>query len=316
MTNEQEEKKQGIKSLLKRDVWSPESSKKIKSFFKKIFKIFPTALYITASMLVVIMAVSFLIDEYYYSYEPKNDLSSGTEDNLSSDEEYSFCNVSGIELYGTLSTYIDENVEEIQSSSYDVYSSIETADADNTIKAIILEIDSYGGSPVAGEEVALALKRAQKPTIAVIRGAGTSASYMAASGADKIFASKNSDVGGIGVTMSYLDYSEQNKRDGLDYVSLSSGKFKDYGNPDKKVTAAEKNLFMRDINILHQNFINLVAENRGISVEKVKALADGSTMPGEMALENGLIDYIGGFSEVEKYLTDLLGERVVICWAE
>ena len=60
-----------------------------------------------------------------------------------------------------------------------------------------------------------ALKKANKPTITLIREGGASAAYMADSGADKIFASKNSDVGNIGVTMSYLDYVQKNKKDGL-----------------------------------------------------------------------------------------------------
>jgi len=141
-----------------------------------------------------------------------------------------------------------------------------------------------------------------------------SAAYMAASGADEIFASKNSDVGSIGVTMSYLDYVKQNEKEGLTYIPLASGKFKDTGDPDKILTREEKDLLMRDIDIMHQNFVRMVAENRNLEIEKVAQLADGSSMLGEMALENGLIDRIGGMFEVEEFLKNKIGGEVDICW--
>jgi len=167
---------------------------------------------------------------------------------------------------------------------------------------------------VAGEEVAIALKNAKKPTIALIREGGASAAYMVASSADKIFASKNSDVGGIGVTMSYLDYVNKNQKEGLTYISLNSGKFKDTGDPNKSLSQEEKNLLMRDINILHDNFIKMLSENRNLDIEKVKKMADGSTMLGEMALQNGLIDQIGGMFEVKDYLKEKIGEDAEVCW--
>jgi len=236
------------------------------------------------------------------------------------EDEIGNCNVYGIELHGELLTYIpsanfDEgNITEDQTASENIIYAIEEAEKDENIKAIILEVDSYGGYPVAGEEVAIALKKANKPTVALIREGGASAAYMAASGADKIFASQNSDVGSIGVSMSYLDNTQQNLKEGLNYVSLSSGKYKDTGDPNKPLSQEEKNLLMRDVNILHQNFIKMVAENRNLDTEKVKLLADGSTMLGEMALQNGLIDQIGGMFEVKKFLKEKIGEDVEICW--
>ena len=71
---------------------------------------------------------------------------------------------------------------------------------------------------------------------------------------------------------------------------------------------------MRDIEIIHQNFIKAVAENRNLDINKVKAMADGSSMLGEMALQNGLIDKIGGESEVKEYLKEKIGDEVEICW--
>jgi len=208
----------------------------------------------------------------------------------------------------------DGNSLSDQTASENIVYSINEADSDPNIKAIILEIDSYGVSPVAAEEVSNVLKNAKKPTAVLIREGGISAAYWAATGADKIFASKNSDVGSISVTMSYLDNVRQNQKEGFTFNQLSSGKFKDTGDPNKTLSTEEIKLLMRDVTIIHQNFIKAVAENRNLDIKKVEDLADGSTMLGEMALENGLIDQIGGLFEVKEYLKEKIGEEAEICW--
>lgn len=251
--------------------------------------------------------------------ESTNKIASVLSNNTDSEE--SECNVYGINLRGELVTYtLPENFDEElnhltdETSSEEITIAIQEYNKVDSVKAIILEIDSYGGYPVAGEEVANALKNAKKPTVVLIRSAANSAAYMAASGADRIFASKNSDVGGIGVTMSYLDNSKQNNQEGLTFVPLSAGRFKDVGNPGRPLSQEEKNLLMRDVNIMHKNFIKLVAENRKLDIEKVSKLADGSSMLGEMALENGLIDEVGGMREVEEYLKGVVKGGVEVCW--
>lgn len=222
------------------------------------------------------------------------------------------CNTADIKLQGVLYTYLVEEDKDAVSSA-DIVKAIEEADHNADIKAIILEIDSGGGSPVAGEEIANALKGAQKPTVAVIRQSGASAAYWAATGADRIFASSLSDVGGIGVTMSYLDNAGKNTKDGLTYNSLSSGIYKDAGDPEKPLTVEERAFFERDIKIAHEMFISEVAENRHLDIEKVRVMADGSTKMGDAALSNGLIDQIGGIPEVKEYLKGVVDEETTFC---
>ena len=158
-----------------------------------------------------------------------------------------------------------------------------------------------------------AIKRMTKPTIAVIRESGVSGGYIIASGADKIYASEISEVGGIGVTMSYLDYTQMNRIDGLTYQQLSSGKFKDTGDPDKILTAEEKVLLMRDVRIMHDAIVKMIADNRGLDIAEVEKLSDGSTMLGLMAKENGLIDGIGDLYSVEDLIMDELGTDLEMC---
>lgn len=238
-----------------------------------------------------------------------------TEDNQEEN-----CNVSGIELHGFVDTYISQSTDEDSTTvpdataSEEVVGAINLAEKDEKIKAIILEIDSYGGYPVAAEEIAGAMKRATKPTVALIRKAGVSAAYWSATGADIIFASAISDVGGIGVTSSYVDNSKKNMKDGITFNSLIAGALKDAQNSDKPLTEAERKVIMRDVYIIHDNFINAVATNRNLDSNKVRALADGSSVLGEAALKNGLIDKIGGIDEVKDYLKEKIGEDIEICW--
>ncbi len=283
---------------------------KIKNKKQKIFR----TIKVIVVVAVVLASAIIIKDEVVWQFgsQPSGDNNNTQKNN---------CNVAGIVLHGSVVTYIspadydtDGNLLVDQTASENVVNAISEAEKDENIKAIILEIDSYGGSPVGAEEVANALKNAKKPTVALIREAGDSAAYWVATGANKIFASKNSEVGSIGVTMSYIDNVKQNQKDGFTYNQLSSGIFKDAGDPDKALSDEEVKLFMRDINILHQNFIKTVAVNRNLDIKKVESLADGSTMLGEMALKNGLIDQIGGETEAIEYLKNQIKAHPQICW--
>jgi len=268
---------------------------------KKILKIIAIVIIVVGCSITIKDELVWQLGEEYY------------EDSYYEEESYEggYCNTAILDLKG----YMDiEEYEDGDVGSSDIVWAIEDADESEDIKAIILDIDSSGGYPIAGEEISNALSRADKPTVALIRSIGASSAYWAAVGADTVFASANSDVGSIGATMSYLDYDRQNKIDGLTYNSLSSGKFKDTGDPDKGLSYEEKQYLMRDINILADNFIEAVAKKRGLSIGEVTALADGSTVLGEKALEVGLIDEIGDLYAVKQYLGDLIGEEAVICW--
>lgn len=286
---------------------------KLKKFFKVVF------------IIIIFLACFITIkDQIEYTFG----LGYWADDSMSGDTEIdgtSYCvdneNVQGFLIEGTLVTYIPEpyNTDPSQysdsmTSADDIVYQIREAEKDDKIKVILVQIDSTGGESTAAKEIADALKESTKHTVAFIREFGASAAYWAASGADVIFANNTSNVGGIGVTMSYLDYSDKNQQEGLIYQQISSGKFKDTGDPDKVLTTEEKELLQRDVDILHNLFVDEVATNRNLDKQKVAVLADGSTMMGQMALDNGLIDRIGDQYDVEDYLQEKLGEEVKICW--
>ncbi len=270
----------------------------LSSKIKKIVKI--TSIVILAVTVIIFWVVvsCLFIDEWPSNNKDKSD-----------------CNVANIKLYGDLYTYVKETDDcKDCASSEEVVNQIRDAEANNDIKAILLTIDSTGGNPVAAEEIANTLKQASKPTVALIRSSGDSGAYFAATGAERIFASDMSDVGSIGITSSYVDNSKKNQKDGLTYNSLSLGKYKDTGNPDKPLTDEEKKMILNDLQVGYDIFIKNVANNRHLDIEKVKVLADGNSMDGQKALDNGLIDQLGSLSDVETYLANKIGgETLYVC---
>jgi protease IV len=209
------------------------------------------------------------------------------------------CNIAVVPLVGAMTTFdggtwSDVDFEDVFLVSADhVLEKIDQARRDRNIKGVLVRIDSGGGMPVAGEMIANELERLSKPSVALIRTAGVSSALLASTGADVTIASRFADVGGIGITMSYLDRSRKNTLDGLEFISLTSAPFKDYMDPDRPLDDAERALAERDLQILHDEFVRQVAENREMDLEVVEALADGSSMPGSLALEHGLIDQLG-----------------------
>lgn len=226
------------------------------------------------------------------------------------------CNTSGIKIRGTLMTYVPDSPDYVDyTSSEDILNKIEEANDNDDIEYIVIEVDSAGGSTVFGEEVSLAIKESVKPVFAYIREIGSSAGYWSISSADKIFASKNSTIGSVGVTASYLSNYDKNTKDGLKYERIvSPGGYKDIGSPDKILTNKEKDILQRDVDIIYNYFIEQIAENRHLSIEQVKSFSDGSNVLGDKALELGLIDYIGNLSDVKYHIYQESGEYPEICW--
>ena len=242
---------------------------------------------------------------------------------------YAYCNILRVPVYGSVVTIRPETLPQdpaepasadplMFDSSYAVSSEIEdtlrAASADPSIRGLLIDVDSGGGGSVAGDEIAKAIRRFGRPSVSVIHEVGASSGYLVASAADMIFASEVSTIGSIGTTYSYADYSKQNAQEGITFHQLSSGPYKDILNPDKPLTEAERALIMRNIKIDRDNFVERVAEYRHQPIENIDALADGSAMLGEAALESGLIDQIGGTEEALAYLEQAIGEPAAVCW--
>jgi protease-4 len=194
-------------------------------------------------------------------------------------------------------------------SSPNLIDLIKQADEDKNIKAIIFEINSPGGTPVATEEIATAIKKVKKPTVAVIRETGASGAYWVATATNHIFASRLSVTGSIGVLASYVDFSGFMKDHNITYNRIVGGEYKDVGSPLKPLTAEERKLFEHVIDITHEEFIGAVAANRKMPRAEVEKLANGFVYLGIEAQQLGLIDEIGDMDTALAYVEKKIGEK-------
>jgi protease-4 len=234
------------------------------------------------------------------------------------------CTVASIPLHGELLATAggyDGMVDQNQMSTADtIVDEIHAADADSSVHAIILDVDSPGGSPVAGDEVARALQEASKPTVVVMHDQGASAAYWASAGADHIVASPISDVGSIGVTMSYTEQAGANKENGSRWIGIASGDYKDAGNPDRPLTNTEKEYFQTQVDAVYQYMLDRISTMRPVRTrEQYAELADGRSYLGSEAVNLGLVDQVGGVAEALAYVEHTIGLRTggaVLCTAK
>jgi protease IV len=187
-------------------------------------------------------------------------------------------------------------------SSEDIVNFIESANENSKVKVILLEINSPGGSAVASDEIASAVKKSKKPVIALIREAGASGGYWIASAAKHIIANRMSITGSIGVVSSYLEFSGLMDEYGVGYERLVAGERKDLGVPFKKLSLQEKEIFQKKLDRIHNFFVLEVAANRGMDVSDVKNLATGEFFLGVEAFEFGLVDQLGDKDSAKEYI--------------
>ncbi len=187
-------------------------------------------------------------------------------------------------------------------SSEEIINQIDRAEKNPEVKAIILDINSPGGGPVASEEVMLRIKNSNKYTVAVIREIGTSGAYWIASAADRIYARPMSITGSVGVTGSYIEWAGLMDKYNVKYVELHSGKYKEVGNPYKNLTTEEFFVLEKSIDQMYVYFLDSVAENRLLTPQQKEGIQNSEFFTGKDAKELGLIDDFGGKDEAIKFV--------------
>lgn len=192
-------------------------------------------------------------------------------------------------------------------SSNELVRDIEALDKDSSVKGIIFEIDSPGGTAVASQEIANAIGRLNKTNYALIREVGASGAYWVASASDKIIASPVSITGSIGVIASYLQFSELFEKYGVTYERLVAGNSKDIGSSFRELTDNERELLQRKIDLMHLFFIKEVAKNRNLDENYVKNISTGEFYLGSEALDLGLVDVLGDRKLAVELMEEELG---------
>ena len=177
---------------------------------------------------------------------------------------------------------------------------------DPRAKALIVRIDSPGGTFVGGEALYQALREVavQKPVVAVMGGVATSAGYMAALAADHIFARHGTITGSIGVMVQTADVTALLDKLGVSAEAIKSGPLKSVPSPLEPLTDRAREATQSIIDDMHALFTALVAERRGLADERARELADGRVYSGRQALELALVDGIGGEAAARDWLTE------------
>jgi protease-4 len=170
---------------------------------------------------------------------------------------------------------------------------------DSSIKAIIIHVNSPGGGVAASEEIYREVKRIRsekkKKIVVSIETVGASGAYYVASGCDKIYADQGSIVGSIGVIAQWVNYGDLLKWAKLKDVVIKTGEFKDTGNPSRDLTPNEQVYMQALIDNMFGQFVQAVADGRGMRVEDVKSIANGKVWTGQQAMSMKLIDGVGDF---------------------
>ncbi len=181
-------------------------------------------------------------------------------------------------------------------------------DADS-VKAIIVRIDSPGGSVSPSQEIyeELTKLREDKKIVVSMGSVAASGGYYIASAAHKIYANPGTITGSIGVIVESANMEELLDKIGLKSVVIKSGKYKDILSPTRKIKEEERKLIQEVIDNIHSQFITAVAEGRNLDYNAVREIADGRIMTGEQARELGLVDELGNLHDAVDAAADLAG---------
>jgi protease-4 len=175
---------------------------------------------------------------------------------------------------------------------------------DKFVKALIIDIDSPGGSVVGGELLYKKIKEISKklPTVVFIGSQATSAAYLAAIGADYIISPQGSLVGSIGVILQSVDITEFAKSIGIEPIIIKSSVLKGVPHVAEKLTPEAKASLEEVIDDIYLMFKNFVLDTRSINQEYVDDAVSGKVFSGNTALKMGLVDEVGDFNNVKNYL--------------
>jgi protease IV len=177
---------------------------------------------------------------------------------------------------------------------------------DEEVKAVILHLDTPGGSAVAGETIFRKIKdiSKEKPVVASMRSVCASAGYMISLAADRTFTMNGTITGSIGVILQTVEFSELADKIGVHPITLASGKYKAVPSNFEPLSDDGREVLDAMIQEFHSVFVNMVAEGRKMPEAKVRELADGRIFSGPKAVELNLVDEIGGEEEALAWLQD------------
>jgi protease-4 len=181
----------------------------------------------------------------------------------------------------------------------------------SNIKAIVVHIDSPGGAVAPSQEIHDEIIRIRneedKVVVASMSSMAASGGYYIACAAEKIMANPGTLTGSIGVIIQFYSAGKLMEKIGIETEKVKSGELKDVGSFDRKLTDNERMMLSAVIMDTYEQFVEAVADGRGLDKKKVYKLADGSIFTGRQALGLGLVDTLGGFEDAIRFAADLAG---------
>lgn len=194
-------------------------------------------------------------------------------------------------------------INEVIVDSKDHIGQIKTFAENDAIKAIVIRVDSPGGAVAPSQEIFREIRKAAdvKPVIASMGTIAASGGYYICAAADGIIANPGTITGSIGVILGYTNFEKLFEKIGLYPVVIKSGEYKDIASPVREMTPEEKALLQQFSDGVHNQFIEHVAEGRGMAVDEIRQIADGRIFSGETAMSLGLVDRIGNLEDAVEW---------------
>ena len=202
-------------------------------------------------------------------------------------------------------------IEGIILDSREIIEELKEYNSNESVKAILLRIDSPGGAVAPSQEIYEEVKKirdeGKKKIVTSMGSVAASGGYYIASVSDKIVANPGSITGSIGVIMELANVSGLMKKVGVESVIIKSGKYKDIGSVFRTMTKEERDLLQGLMDDVHDQFIEAVAVGRDIEKEQLIPIADGRVFTGRQAKELGLVDEIGNMQDAIRLAADMVG---------
>ena len=184
---------------------------------------------------------------------------------------------------------------------------LDDLEKDDSVKGILLIVNSTGGDVVASEKLARKVEEVakKKPVVVYVEDLCASGAYMVSAPADYIVAEKHSIVGSIGVIMGVIHYYKLMEKLGINVTIIKAGKYKDIGSPYRPMTEEERQYLQKMIDSMYMDFVKWVAEHRNLTINETLKIADGKIYTGEDAVKIGLVDEVGTEEDALNKLEEL-----------
>lgn len=197
-----------------------------------------------------------------------------------------------------------------QAASEEIASALREAARDPGLKAVVIRLNSPGGTAAAAQEIGAEVDRLRKSGKKVVASMGDTAAsgaYWIAAGTDQIVANPGTMTGSIGVIMELYDLQGLYEKIGVDTETFKSGPYKDMGSSSRSTTPEERAIFQSMIDDIYSQFVEHVAQGRHKDVAEVRKMADGRVYTGRQAKELGLVDQLGDFHDAVVLAGNLAG---------